>query len=63
MDIRRIELDTKTLNELVQLRNYYFKQMEEAKDEIEGEYAFTLYCHIQQRIHELVNKYTVGEIS
>ena len=52
----------KSLEELVELRKYYLQCLQHAKSEIDGEYAFSIYIRIQQRINELVNKSSVRTI-
>lgn len=59
----QFDLDSMTLNDLLTLRKYYWNRLQQARDEIEGEYAFIIYSHIQRHINELVNQSSVGTIS
>ena len=58
--LTRNDLQLKSLRELLILQSFYLRQIEQAKDECEGEYAFQLYCLIVQRIDELANQSPVG---
>ena len=49
------ELIRKTLFELKTLQRYYLDLIQQAKSELEGEFAYTTYIRIQQRINELVD--------
>ena len=50
----------KSLSELVELQKYYEQRIQQARSEIEGEYAFAIYVRIQRRINELVDKSSAG---
>lgn len=50
------DIYSKSLNELLILQTVCLQQVNQARDELDGEYAFHLYCLIVQRIHELVDQ-------
>lgn len=54
------DIYSKSLNELLILQTVCLQQVNQARDELDGEYAFNLYCLIVQRIHELVDQSPVG---
>jgi hypothetical protein len=63
MDVTLAELNSKSLDELFKLKNYYLQRIQQANSEIEGEYAYSIYVYIEHRIHDLVNKSSIRTIS
>lgn len=56
------ELLRKSFNELQALRCYYLHLIQQAKSELDGEFAYTTYIRIEQRINELVDQSSVESI-
>lgn len=57
------ELLCKRLDELRVMRCYYLNLIQQAKSEVEGEYAYTVYVYIVRRINELVDQPSVESVS